>query len=633
MRTTKELLEGKIQRLARILSDRYFIEVVFEGNECKTDGKTIYLPSLPDFPAIEEDPTKLTAFEEKLDKVITLMEGHVDHEVAHLLFSDFTTLRKVKDPLTKLFLGITEDIRAEAKMIQMWRGSKTNMDESAKIITRDKIFPNFDKLDPIHQLAEAIFTMSSGDADMMDEFPKPSLLEDLVPLQPVLDIIKDLPTSDHSLALAKYLMEAFGLEFIPPSGTSAAAMEEMLEEIMETMTSAGAASRIGGGSGEPGVASGKGSPGGTEMTGEEMTAELKEQMTKLMKEHEIDPKMAAEKAEEVLRALEKSETIEHEASGLYKHYAAKGTSFYAPYTTKDDVVKKMSADANDKAQYQKTLTAVRKSVGVMIRQLRMSMTSVKRCEISRGKLWGELSPPDLPRFLLTGDPRVFRRKIKAETISARVSLLVDLSGSMGGTKVREARKAVIAFGEFCNAIRVPFEVLGFTTVSFSTERKNRERTRGTPAFDTFTRWGELKIEIYKEFHEQWRRVAPRIMQMQAQNHNYDGEAVAVAVRRLQIASKPNERRILFVFSDGYPEQEFGEFQQHGQEYLRRVIRQSMDAGIELIGLGICSDAVSHYYPDYVVLKNAKDLSHTELTKLKEYLVQQRRQTQRRKTHA
>jgi hypothetical protein len=619
MRTTKELIEGKIQRLARILSDRYFIDVVFEGNECKTDGKTIYLPSLPDFPDIEEDPAKLTAFEEKLDKVITLMEGHVDHEVSHLLFSDFTTLRKVKDPLTKLFLGITEDIRAESKMVQMWRGSKTNMDESAKIITRDKIYPRFDEIEPIHQLAEGLLVMASGDEEMIDEFPKPSLLEDLAPVQPVLDVIKDLPTSDHSLALAKYLMEAFGLEFKPPAGTSMAAMEEMLEEIMETMMSAGASGRAGM---MPG--SGKGEPSIKEIT-EAITEAMKEEMEGVLKEHEIDPEVAKEKAEEVLKAMEKSETIEHEASGLYKHYAVKGKSFYAPYTTKDDVIKVMKANAKHKAEYQKTLAEVRKSVGVMIRQLRMAMASVKRCEISRGKLWGELSPPDIPRFLVTGDPRVFRRKTYAETTSARVSLLVDLSGSMGGTKVREARKAVIAFGEFCHAIRVPFEIMGFTSVSFHTEFENRQRTKGTPAYDTFTRWGELKIEIYKEFHEQWKRVASRIMTMKAQCHNYDGEAVAIAVRRLQLSAKPGERRILFVFSDGYPEQEFSQFQPHGQEYLRRVVKQSMSAGIELIGIGICSDAVSHYYPDHVVLNNAADLSRTELQKLKEYLVQQRRQ--------
>jgi len=39
-----QIFESSIQKIARILARQYNIEVIFEGDQAKTDGKTIYLP-------------------------------------------------------------------------------------------------------------------------------------------------------------------------------------------------------------------------------------------------------------------------------------------------------------------------------------------------------------------------------------------------------------------------------------------------------------------------------------------------------------------------------------------------------------------------------------------------------------
>ena len=45
---TPQQLESTLQKVSRIITDRYGLRLVCRGEECKTDGRTIYLPSLPD---------------------------------------------------------------------------------------------------------------------------------------------------------------------------------------------------------------------------------------------------------------------------------------------------------------------------------------------------------------------------------------------------------------------------------------------------------------------------------------------------------------------------------------------------------------------------------------------------------
>ncbi|MCL2001281.1 MAG: hypothetical protein FWG74_07585, partial [Planctomycetes bacterium] len=63
-------LEPVLEAVGRILTERYGIRIVCEGQRCATDGKTIYLPALPD--NIPEDLWRT-------------LRGFIDHEAAHLI--------------------------------------------------------------------------------------------------------------------------------------------------------------------------------------------------------------------------------------------------------------------------------------------------------------------------------------------------------------------------------------------------------------------------------------------------------------------------------------------------------------------------------------------------------------------
>ena len=60
--------ESQLERLARTLTEQYGVDVVCQGEQAFTDGRTIVLPSLPE--PLEGDLERM-------------MVGYLDHEMAH----------------------------------------------------------------------------------------------------------------------------------------------------------------------------------------------------------------------------------------------------------------------------------------------------------------------------------------------------------------------------------------------------------------------------------------------------------------------------------------------------------------------------------------------------------------------
>lgn len=71
--------ESQLERLARTLTEQFGVAVVCQGDQAFTDGKTIVLPSLPE--PLEEDLERM-------------MVGYLDHEMAHVAFTDFRQVKR-----------------------------------------------------------------------------------------------------------------------------------------------------------------------------------------------------------------------------------------------------------------------------------------------------------------------------------------------------------------------------------------------------------------------------------------------------------------------------------------------------------------------------------------------------------
>jgi cobaltochelatase CobT len=109
------LLENDLERLARTLVDRFGVEVVCKGDNAYTDGQRIVLPSMPD------------PLDEGLER---MMVGYLDHEIAHVAFSDFQVAAEFekRHPGRLGMLNVVEDALIERKAMQRWPGVRRNLD-------------------------------------------------------------------------------------------------------------------------------------------------------------------------------------------------------------------------------------------------------------------------------------------------------------------------------------------------------------------------------------------------------------------------------------------------------------------------------------------------------------------------
>lgn len=71
--------ESQLERLARALTEQFGVAVLCQGDQVFTDGSTIVLPSLPE--PLEADLERM-------------MVGYLDHEMAHVAFSDFRQVKR-----------------------------------------------------------------------------------------------------------------------------------------------------------------------------------------------------------------------------------------------------------------------------------------------------------------------------------------------------------------------------------------------------------------------------------------------------------------------------------------------------------------------------------------------------------
>ncbi|MEZ5577761.1 MAG: hypothetical protein R3F44_19830, partial [Candidatus Competibacteraceae bacterium] len=105
----KNPLLGALPILAKMLGRRLGVQVVIGGSKAQTDGQTIHLPALP------VDDAALAV----------LANGYIDHEAAHLRYTDFAA---GKPPgMTGAFSNLLEDIRIEQALGAAYPGSRDNL--------------------------------------------------------------------------------------------------------------------------------------------------------------------------------------------------------------------------------------------------------------------------------------------------------------------------------------------------------------------------------------------------------------------------------------------------------------------------------------------------------------------------
>lgn len=266
---------------------------------------------------------------------------------------------------------------------------------------------------------------------------------------------------------------------------------------------------------------------------------------------------------------------------------------------------------------------VRHVVGPLQKNLERLILADKKSRWQPGLKNGRINSSSLYK-LQTGDSRVFRRReVTGKTKDVAVSVLIDLSGSMASNKrIFRAMEAGYAMGQVLSKVGVDFEILGFTTKSTSMPAADRKKFKEEEEKmgRRYSRSEVIYMPVFKSFSEQFKSeqkkrmaVTPHYLDMR---NNIDGECVEYACERL--LKQPNERKVLFVLSDGQP----AASGDHSalSNHLKDTVKKFSKIGIDIFGIGIETDSVRAYYPNYAVLARVSELPTVLIEQLRRVIL-------------
>ena len=497
--------------------------------------------------------------EEVSDDDVALLRAFIDHETAHLLYTDTGAMVGL-DGTTRKILNAIEDGRVERLMGDHFYGCRLNQERAGELI---------------RQLAQRRRQESgqrpSAQLQAMACLYYLSLGED-VPRAMDLAWADDPAVAGLLERVGDVIARFADLQTVDDVRECAVEIKRRWEEEKDQEEEEGEGEGKGEGKGK-GKGKGKG------------------------EEREVPETMPWEAS--VGDAL--AEQVRARVGGTPSSAGTASAEGYLAWTD-NDVVDTVSTKRSFKTS--ELYKEARKAVGPLSVRLMRDL-------LGRGRAWhrnataGRVDPQKLHRVGV-GDDRVFRRRLPRVKINSALAMLVDFSGSMRGNKLKLAVELAMAFSESCDLLDVPNAVLGFTTLA------------SVPHIDTaavseeflsrFHRVIPLQHYVIKPFEQRFhhRRHAFANAAGRPCRENIDGESVLWAGQYL--CQRPEPNLTLLVLSDGYPAG--GEGAPHSDvldDHLRLTVARLEQAAVQVIGIGICSDAVSRFYREHVVVRDLDDL--------------------------
>jgi Mg-chelatase subunit ChlD len=389
---TKHVIDS-LPLVADVLGRRYGIRVEIGGGTAATNGKAIFLPSLPLDSGVN---------------VLNLVRGYIDHESAHLRHTDFDALNSANlTPVEKFFWNILEDCRVEKKLAAVFPGCRRNLEWLCKhhFLDERKNSP-----EPAENPALRIFewTLLYARSRDVPEFGQvrdrsAQMLDWSFPgLRPELEAVLDAASASADtrdcIDAARELARVVG-DYKPP----------VLEREPE----------------QPDISAGheRSVPqGGTQ--GDDTDSAVR-QLQRLLADP--DPRLPKDLGETLREFLQ----ARHQEGGEQLSVAIPVAASLRPFPPQE------LADA------QRATTALRTRLQALLQSVVLARNRLSRA--------GHVDPNRLAR-LAVNDPRVFMRKGKRQGMNTAVHILLDSSGSMQGAAIVLACKACFAVALSLDAI-------------------------------------------------------------------------------------------------------------------------------------------------------------------------------------
>lgn len=162
------------------------------------------------------------------------------------------------------------------------------------------------------------------------------------------------------------------------------------------------------------------------------------------------------------------------------------------------------------------------------------------------------------------DMRMFCNTKRPEDIPhMAISILVDLSGSMGGARLDGAMDAALMLYEFAQELNVPVMVAGHNTSG-----------------------NMVNYTVFSDFECATKLDKYRLTKMRANGCNRDGAAIEVSANLL--ARRPEDTKLLFIISDGQPNHD-GYSGNAAAEDIRSICTRYKRKGMQIYAAAIADD--------------------------------------------
>ena len=592
-------LANELQVNASVFS-KTGVNVVFQGNQAGTDGNTIVLPSLTQDMDVPE-------------RAVQVARGFVNHEAGHVAHSDIPAIVALKEECqrtgNKLLTGIhnaLEDIWLERLVNDEYEGAKDTLSYTTAAVNREflETVENMSPEEREKALSDegyvgAVALTWEGRKDYGEETNQQCL--DLLPKEirdRLPDRIKALDackSTQDCIALArlfdKDIREEEEKKRTPPPTSKPEGEPEEGDDDLQPEPSEDEGKDNGEKAGPdddgndpiPDGALSDPAPGIIETSDGSKPEEI------TYNPDTFDPSLSNAVEQEMMR--EGLMTMDEHS--------------WRPITTDRDILhtKHNNPEMRDgkPKQYAKVVKQMGGPINAMQRKLEAGLAAQMDREWEDRRMSGRIDPRRLVGAF-NCEPDVYRSRQEAPDLDTAVTILVDMSGSMSGSKIVLARDVCICLSETIYRLGAELEVLGFTTgddLSWEIQRANRRLAR-----EDFSRTEQLSMFVFKDFSERLSdcRAAMGGMHRHWMSMNIDGESVDVARKRLE--DRPERRRVLMVLSDGYPSF-YGNAD--GYQHLRDAVERCGDRNIDCVGIGIQSSAVERFYPRFAVCHNLDDL--------------------------
>lgn len=619
--TTTHEFEGATATVARTFSREAEIKVIFAGDGAKTGKGVVFLPKLPEGATLSKTQVDTT-------------RGYVDHEIGHQLMTPMEPRKGARfTRFTKAMVNAIEDVRVEQGLAKMYPAMRENLRVTSGFVNGKvgeqmeadpAVFRDWKRVLPLVTTwaGRHLMGYDSGEGELLGKLPE------------------DVRKLAFEVAGAALKIETGVDEFGKLDREAAHRHHEKVVELARKWGRK-AEAEYKKEEDEPPPPPPPPTPPSDEEGDEEAApapsdGDEPDDGAKAEAEDSPEPTKATPAPRPPLTPLEggMERALEVIASTEFEpEFIEDG---YRPYTRAWDRILHRTTPAGswDDEWTDKYLILLRHSSGVeryaMARSLVSSHLMAMRRKLERALLarkdvqwvggYSHGQRVDLRRGadIVRGMDASWRRRVADENLDAAVTMLVDLSGSMGGERARLAQLTTIALGEALDMAGVPFEIVGFHNPVYANDAARfvmgghlRELMRKAQReYEADVPWGRtipFCMPVFKKFDEPMRMAKGAIGMLTSLvgGGNSDCDGLLYAGQRLM--RRHEGTRVMLVLSDGHPSVDgYGNSDQLPREMHRQVARLASN-GVSCVGVGIMDTSVRRFYPRHVVVNSAADL--------------------------